>query len=195
MTLSLLCYQMRAGRIRTAIGWMRCQSERGAGLCCWQWWMSGAPTLSSESPPSLSVSSTAVLLHRGRQIQRDSNKNPIFPTRGGRGESRRRSISSAGGGGRQCYIEHTPQPHPSALATEIDNMLPEEKMTIKEIPFKGRQSAAIITSTAPSAWERNDRDIKNHYNYKMMLFHRNLMTIFNFFSSGLQAGVFNEHVE
>lgn len=45
-----------------------------------------------------------------------------------------------------------------AHATEIDNTLPEEKMTIKEIPFKGRQSAAIITSTAPirSSEERQE---------------------------------------
>ncbi len=62
------------------LGWMPCQSQKGAGLCCWQWWMSGSPTLSSGPPPSLSVSSTAVQIHRGWQIQRDSNKNPIFPT-------------------------------------------------------------------------------------------------------------------
>ncbi len=153
------------GRL-TAIGWMPCQSQKGAGLCCWQWWMSGSPTLSSGPPPSLSVSSTAVQIHRGWQIQRDSNKNPIFPTRGGRGESRRRSISSAGGGGRQCFIEHTPQPYPSALVTVIDHTLPEERMTIKAIPFKGRPSAAIITSAikhSPIRSSEEWQEYQKHY--------------------------------
>lgn len=158
---------------------MRCQSKKGAGLCCWQWWMSGAPTLSSGPPPSLSVSSTAVQLHRGWQIQRDSNKNPIFPTRGGRGESRRRSISSAGGGGRQCFIEHTQQ---RSTTHYLKRKWQSRKSHLRAVS----QQPSSQAQHHPLEWGTTGIS-KNTSIRKWCFFHRNLMNIFNFFSSGFQA--------